>query len=467
MPSKIISKADTSFASERTCPGVCPKSCKISKNSGPLARIPSDSMDLYLACQKNQNDSNDTIIASCEVGRNNNSDGNEYELISETAIFQKQASQDDFHQFDEGAEVLMSNSEMYSKTVNHTPTESDGIYGFNIANCNEGNDGDLGPGEYFESNGSHYRISDATDFYNVSYVDENNRYRDSSEINVYPNNISEKDTLLQKHEDVLLSFVREELVDTISLSYSDLCDEVLANSDDSWVQLNPRLEVHPQEFESESCLLGSGSADPLDSDFFNDLPSLLDLESTNWISSSSRELSSERPVTLVLDLDETLVHTTASPCEGTDFSFQLEERALYVRKRPFLDAFLERVGELFRIIIFTAGTRIYADHVLDRLDPGKRFTSSRAYRDSCIFSDESYTKDLTVLGVDLAKLAIVDNTPAVFHELQVNNGIPIKSWFGDPTDQELLSLLPFLEILADADDVRPFIAERFGCTASS
>lgn len=111
---------------------------------------------------------------------------------------------------------------------------------------------------------------------------------------------------------------------------------------------------------------------------------------------------------------ETLVHTSAMPCDGTDFSFQMGERTLYVQKRPYLHSFLERVSELFRIIIFTAGIRKYADQVLDVLDPERRLTSIRAYRDSCIFSDNgSYKKDLTVLGLDLAKLAIVDNTPAV------------------------------------------------------
>uniref|UniRef100_A0A8R7K6W7 Mitochondrial import inner membrane translocase subunit TIM50 n=2 Tax=Triticum urartu TaxID=4572 RepID=A0A8R7K6W7_TRIUA len=74
--------------------------------------------------------------------------------------------------------------------------------------------------------------------------------------------------------------------------------------------------------------------------------------------------------------------------------------------------------------------------------------------------DGSYQKDLTIIKADLAKLAIVDYTPEVFQQ-QVNNGIPIKSWSSDPSDISLLELIPFLETIADADDVGPIVANKF------
>jgi len=73
---------------------------------------------------------------------------------------------------------------------------------------------------------------------------------------------------------------------------------------------------------------------------------------------------------------------------------------------------------MFEVVIFTASQSIYAKQLLDILDPEGRFISRRMYRESCLFSDGNYTKDLTILGVDLAKVAIIDNSP------QVRNPLP-------------------------------------------
>ncbi|XP_020671914.2 uncharacterized protein LOC110091943 [Dendrobium catenatum] len=183
---------------------------------------------------------------------------------------------------------------------------------------------------------------------------------------------------------------------------------------------------------------------------------------------SKAEEVKRKPITLVLDLDETLVHSTLEHCDDADFSFpvffNMKQHTVYVRQRPYLQTFLERVAQMFHVVIFTASQSIYAEKLLNILDPDRKLISQCFYRESCVFSDGSYTKDLTILGVDLAKVIIIDNSPQVFR-LQVDNGIPIKSWFDDPTDQALNSLLPFLENLAYVDDVRPLISKIFGTKA--
>lgn len=116
---------------------------------------------------------------------------------------------------------------------------------------------------------------------------------------------------------------------------------------------------------------------------------------------------------------ETLVHSTLESCNAADFSFRvffnMQENTVYVKQRPHLYKFLEKVVELFHVVIFTASHSIYASQLLDILDPDGKFISQRFYRDSCILLDGIYTKDLTVLGLDLAKVAIIDNCPQVLY----------------------------------------------------
>ncbi|XP_011854905.1 PREDICTED: CTD small phosphatase-like protein [Mandrillus leucophaeus] len=158
---------------------------------------------------------------------------------------------------------------------------------------------------------------------------------------------------------------------------------------------------------------------------------------------------------VVIDLDETLVHSSFKPISNADFIVPVEIdgtiHQVYVLKRPHVDEFLQRMGQLFECVLFTASLAKYADPVADLLDRWGVFRA-RLFRESCVFHRGNYVKDLSRLGRELSKVIIVDNSPAsyIFHP---ENAVPVQSWFDDMTDTELLDLIPFFEGLSREDDV--------------
>ena len=95
-------------------------------------------------------------------------------------------------------------------------------------------------------------------------------------------------------------------------------------------------------------------------------------------------------------------------------SFNGANYQVYVRKRPHLDKFLQWIAGKFEVTIFTASQQVYAEKLLNLLDPEGRYISYRLYRDSCLNVDGNYLKDLNVLGRDLSKTVLVDNSPHAF-----------------------------------------------------
>ncbi|CAI6097813.1 hypothetical protein V2G26_009184 [Clonostachys chloroleuca] len=184
--------------------------------------------------------------------------------------------------------------------------------------------------------------------------------------------------------------------------------------------------------------------------------------------------------TLILDLDETLIHSMSKGgrmSTGHMVEVRLNAASLgmnsgqgnvgqhpilyWVNKRPYCDEFLRRVCKWFNLVIFTASVQEYADPVIDWLEQERKFFSARYYRQHCTFRQGAYIKDLSSVEPDLSNVMILDNSPLsyLFHE---DNAIPIQGWINDPTDYDLMHLVPLLEGLQYVHDVRALLALRGG-----
>ena len=161
----------------------------------------------------------------------------------------------------------------------------------------------------------------------------------------------------------------------------------------------------------------------------------------------------KKEYTLILDLDETMI------C----FKCPKEEKNVgNIHIRPGLELFLEIIKEFYEIIIFTVGTKEYANVILDLIEKknNTKFFDGRLYREHATKIGNKYIKDLSKIGRDLSKTLIVDNNPHSF-KFQHENGILINAYFGEKSnDKALIELQKILiKIYKDKSDVRYSISK--------
>ena len=158
-----------------------------------------------------------------------------------------------------------------------------------------------------------------------------------------------------------------------------------------------------------------------------------------------------KPYSLILDLDETLVHFKVNPDNGNEG---------VLRVRPGIIEFLESVDKYYELIIFTAATQEYADILIDAVEENKIYFEQRLYRQHTVIIGNDFVKDLSRVGRPLDKIAIVDNMPQNFR-LQKENGINIKAFWGEEVyDTALIDLGKILVNIAnDGGDIRKGISK--------
>jgi RNA polymerase II subunit A small phosphatase-like protein len=125
---------------------------------------------------------------------------------------------------------------------------------------------------------------------------------------------------------------------------------------------------------------------------------------------------------------------------------------VYVMKRPGVDEFLVEMAKHYEVVIYTASLNKYADPLLDLLDP-QNTIRTRLFRESCVYYEGNYVKDLSLLDRDLEQTIIIDNSPSsyIFHP---ENAIDCSSFIDDPNDWELDQIGAFLKGIRNIDDVR-------------
>lgn len=132
-------------------------------------------------------------------------------------------------------------------------------------------------------------------------------------------------------------------------------------------------------------------------------------------------------LTIVLDLDETLIRFTMNNNndKGT------------LQMRPGLVEFLLGLqAKQYELILFTASTQDYAEPIIDVIEnEGVKF-HYKLFRQHTIMIDNDYIKDLSMLGRDLKRVVLVDNSEKAFM-LQKKNGILIKGYYGDDEEDDL------------------------------
>lgn len=159
-------------------------------------------------------------------------------------------------------------------------------------------------------------------------------------------------------------------------------------------------------------------------------------------------MNARGPLTIVLDLDETLVHTTDKPLAtktNGPHEIRIDGHTMWVHIRPGarqLLRFLTKLHPFVRVAVWTAGTKVYATRVLDLLMPNQEWKKQLYFvrsRGDCVNRRGHLLKDLRQLGIPAHRLMLVDDNDA-HYEFNVPNGFHVvraPPFRGEPNDRFL------------------------------
>lgn len=190
-------------------------------------------------------------------------------------------------------------------------------------------------------------------------------------------------------------------------------------------------------------------------------------------------------MTIVLDMDETLIHSIflediaslirarlgkkkkytkareaklmAKFKQRADFILESNDGQVAVYLRPGLRRFLRKVSKMCEVVLWTAGERSYAEAILNRIDPDRRYFHYRLFREHCVkWKNHDSVKDLRLLGRNMSRTVLIDND-RMHIGLNRSNFVLIKDFYGDPKDRHLEAVWGFITKLSNFLDIRPHL----------
>ncbi|CAD8077351.1 unnamed protein product [Paramecium sonneborni] len=191
------------------------------------------------------------------------------------------------------------------------------------------------------------------------------------------------------------------------------------------------------------------------------------LKPANYTDIKTKEVKLEKQkkykdsITLVFDLDETLIHCNErdNKLYDTILTVHINKKQQVLAKinvRPNAVEILKKLSQHFELIVFTASNKIYAKSVIDYLDPKNDIFAHRLYRESCILTSGGiHVKDLRILNRNLERMVIIDNSACNF-SWQIDNGVPIIPFYDNQLDDELNHLYRYLFGMKEWQDVREY-----------
>ena len=220
-------------------------------------------------------------------------------------------------------------------------------------------------------------------------------------------------------------------------------------------------------------------------DFINlDYDSIFSEENSNNVNYLKYEKflnkSTRKKKLLLLDLDETLVHSELrhssnyksldklkenSKCYIRSFSYIENDYKYYfdIYFSPYLFDFLHEIKNYFDLAIFTASSKGYADTIINYIDPDNQIFKFRLYREACIpIHQYVYIKDLRIIkNFDEKNIILMDNSFYSFIN-QPSNGMLIYSFYSNHKDNQLIHAKNFLiKYIYPSKDVRIEIEKWF------